>query len=304
MRPIILSVVLLVSASGVLAAADGVDVVARVNDHVITRQEVRALAAEIIKRLEPTADPVAVARESLENQKLVLDEGEKLLSKDPALKARVEERVQEEIERAAQAAGSKAALHSQLIRKGSSLTDFKKELRDGLLIDVALMVLVRHEVDVAPSRVRELYEEERTRVRYRQIVVAAQPKAAELVARARAGEVFPLLAKEHSTGPHAAEGGLWELSRQAVPDLKGGIGAIILELKPGDVSDPVAVDGAYHILKRESTLPFGEVQEEYVRELTREARDKKLEQLINRLRREGHIEIARSRPEESDTSED
>ncbi len=328
MRLVILTTLLLLPMWSLSAATGQRDVIARVNKHVITRQEVLERAFETLKQFEPTADPVtraemqqrtmSIALGSLINETLLLDEGEKLIEKYQGLKLQIEERVDEEIERRTQAAGSKAALHSQLGREETSLNDLKKEIRDGLLIDAALLILVRLKVNIAPAKVRELYEKEHTLVSYRQIVVTASSDddeetardAASLVARARAGEDFARLARENSDGPHRDRGGLWELSRRAVPDLKGGIGAVLLELAPGEVSDPVAVDGTYRILKLESISakpdapPFEEVQEEFLNELTMKARQRRLDELLNRLRREGHIKIFSPQVEESNASEE
>lgn len=328
MRLIILSTLLLLPVSVLLAAGGQKDVIARVNNHVITRHEVLERASVSIEQFDPPADLHARAERerlalldalaSLINEKLLLDEAEKLLNKYPAVRKQIEERVEEQVERLSQAAGSKPALQSQLIDRGSSLEDLKKQITEGLLIDAALVMLVARKVHVAPAEVRELYENEHTLVRYRQIIVTAPSDdnkeaaqaATDLVRRARAGEDFAQLASEHSAGPRADTGGLWELNRRAVADLKGGIGAVILDLNPGEVSELVVIDGAYRILKLESMTrsangpPFEEVQERILGDLTRKAHRKKLEELINRLRREGHIEIIRPQPEKWKISED
>lgn len=79
------------------------------------------------------------------------------------------------------------------------------------------------------------------------------PIVAELVERARAGEDFSELAREHSEGPGARNGGSmnWILETLTLPDHQ----KVLFDMEVGAVSDPVRGPLGYHIYKVEEERP-------------------------------------------------
>ena len=100
------------------------------------------------------------------------------------------------------------------------------------------------------------------------------------------------------------------MSRKAAADLKAGKGARLLELRPGEISQPIPGGDAYYILKlericaRTDAPPFEQVQSRFVDDLMRQGRLQRLNQLLDRLRREGHVKIFDSSGEEVNTSQE
>jgi parvulin-like peptidyl-prolyl isomerase len=83
--------------------------------------------------------------------------------------------------------------------------------------------------------------------------------AKEIVTRARAGEDFAELARTYSVGPTRGSGG--EIGEIAQGDLDPTLEKVAFGLAVGSVSDPVAVDGGYRILRvtartEGSVVPF------------------------------------------------
>jgi parvulin-like peptidyl-prolyl isomerase len=96
-------------------------------------------------------------------------------------------------------------------------------------------------------------------------VEEAKTAAEDLLNRLKSDEDFDTLAKEHSSGPHADRGGLWELDE--VKGFRKDLVASISHLKEGEISPVIKSSLGYHIFKIEEviqaqTLSFMKVQDE------------------------------------------
>ncbi|HOE67489.1 MAG TPA: peptidyl-prolyl cis-trans isomerase [Candidatus Hydrogenedentes bacterium] len=109
----------------------------------------------------------------------------------------------------------------------------------------------------------------------------------ELVTKARAGEDFAALAKEHSSGKTAAQGGDldWVTKDIFVPPHRQALFA----LEPGQVSDAVLGPGGYYIYKAEEARTDAVTQQRQVR-----AREIYIESILPMEERTARIEKARS----------
>jgi peptidyl-prolyl cis-trans isomerase D len=107
-------------------------------------------------------------------------------------------------------------------------------------------------------------------------VAEAEKKAMEIMKKARQGEDFAELAKKHSQGPTAKDGGfLGSFQRQ---DMVKPFSDKAFSMKPGDISDPVRTQFGWHIIKVEdrqkaAVKPLEEVKGKILEKLTqRQAR--------------------------------
>ncbi len=167
------------------------------------------------------------------------------------------------------------ALKEQLRRVGMTLLDLRRNIERSLLRQEVLRREVQPKIGLTEADVLAEYErrkEEFTRpaqVHLLEILVPAdalEPAAAaeELVDRARAGEDFAALAREHSKAPSASAGG--DLGQLELKALAPAIRQAAEALKPGEVSAPiVGGDSGRRILKlversEEGVAPFEDVK--------------------------------------------
>lgn len=122
--------------------------------------------------------------------------------------------------------------------------------------NAGLRLLVRDEATVSDFAVRQAYEMQYgKKYQVRLIVVDTAALAADLVRRARAGESFIDLAVAHSTDPSRAQGGLLPRLSPADPTWPSGVRKAVPNLQPGQISDPIALDAGFAVLKLEQVIP-------------------------------------------------
>jgi len=125
-----------------------------------------------------------------------------------------------------------------------------------LFRNAGLRLLVQDDVQLAPRLVRQAYQlRHGKRYRVRIIVTDSLQQAQALRHRVVQGEPFGELAARHSTDASAAQGGL--LSPISTDDLTypKALLSTLPGLDPGDISDLIAVDQRFMIMKLEEILP-------------------------------------------------
>ncbi len=124
---------------------------------------------------------------------------------------------------------------------------------------------------------------------------AIRAKAEEVRALAADGKDFAKLAKEHSQGPGAAEGG--DIGEVEPEQMAPEFAAAARSLKRGQVSDLIVTADGFHILKidqqsGETHRPLSEVSEEIKEKLYKEAMEQRYDRWLNQdLRARHHVEI-------------
>lgn len=81
-----------------------------------------------------------------------------------------------------------------------------------------------------------------------QIIVGDRAKAEELLVQIKGGVDFQALARQHSIGPAAQKGG--DLGYFKKGDFQPEFEAVILNLKPGQVSGVIESPAGFHLFKR------------------------------------------------------
>lgn len=199
---------------------------------------------------------------------------------------------------------------------GLTQSDLRENLRDRVL---ALRMANRkiqelsRQIVVSESDVAQYYQDHQDqyvhpeRVRIRQIFLPVEPGQDTAVVRARldqikeeveAGADFGELAKAHSKGPAAAEGGLIGWVGQG--DLVQPLEEAAFVLQPGQISDvvstPEPAPGGFHLIKVEEREAAGQAALDEVRaqiepELRQQAARKRYEKWINELRNRSRVQI-------------
>ncbi len=205
-----------------------------------------------------------------------------------------------------------ATFERALMGQGMSLADYREKLKRDLAVMKLLGNKVRSKIKVTDEDVKAEYarrarlEGEDLELRARHIVIqvpegggaegeeSARIKAAELAARARAGEDFAELARRYSDSPSKAEGGDVGFFRRG--DMVAPFERAVFAMKPGEVSEPVRTPFGWHVIllvEQRAVMPadFEKVREELRDRLIREQMKQLTEQYLDELRRQATIEI-------------
>ena len=140
---------------------------------------------------------------------------------------------------------------------GSTVIEKRDEMRrEKLVTDLAAEI-----GDPAEADVRSYYEKQQgefrsdEEVRVRQIIVNDESLANEIVSKLRNGADFGELSAEHSRAPNAKRGG--EIGFVSRGDLPKMFEEEIFRLQPGQTSDVIRTDSSFHIFEVQERRPPG-----------------------------------------------
>jgi len=191
-----------------------------------------------------------------------------------------------------------------------TMDEFRALTRDSIAVTLMRRQYVGQRVRVSPAAVRAAYEARLDRyrtpesVRMRMLVLQAgrtpeeraikRAEAERLRAAAAAGESFAVLARQHSEGARAADGGDlgWVEPRHLRPELA----AVVSRLPVGQVSEVIETPQEFFLLylearRAESVQPFEAVREALERELAREEEERLYQQWLARLRERHTVRV-------------
>ena len=292
------------------------EIVARVNDAIITRDDLKhskeQLLAELRQQYGDEADARAPAREKdllrdAIDQQLLVQKGKDMgINPDTEVIKRLDEiRKQmnldsmEELEKAAEA-------------QGVSFEDFKKNLRDNIITQEVIRQEVGGHLQFSPTEAKAYYEEHKKefeqpeQVRLAEILVstgdspdqatldAAKAKAQQLLDQLHKGAKFEDVAKKSSQGPTAAQGGDLGYFKRGM--LAKELEDITFALKPGDITDVIRTRQGYVVLKvlehqQGGIPPFKDVENKVSEALYYQKLQPALRAYLTKLREEAFIDI-------------
>ncbi len=254
------------------------DIVARVNDQIISRSDYDRSMAEVDQEarqhgattLQEISESHKDLLRNLIDQQLWLSKGKELgITGDTELVKRLDEiRKQyhldtiEDLEKAAK-------------DQGVSFEDFKANIRNGIVTQEVMRQEVGASLRFTPGEAERYYEQHKQdytqpeSIRLSEILIstgtggssdpaklaAAKAKADDLETRLKAGGDFGQLAKTFSDGPTAAEGGdLGQYQPGALPKV---LEDKTFPLKAGEFTDPILTRQGYIVLKVIQHVPGG-----------------------------------------------
>ncbi len=179
---------------------------------------------------------------------------------------------------------------------------FMQNNMDGFIVN-KLRDEVVDEVSVSDAEAEEYYSENKSEFEVAEqkkashILFDEEAKAEEVLSEIEAGADFAEMAKEHSTGPTADNGGDLGFITADQQGLDRTFRDAAMQLDVGEVTDePIETQFGYHIItvteqKEAETKEFSEVKEEIKNELRSEKENQKWSEFVQGLREDAEITI-------------
>jgi peptidyl-prolyl cis-trans isomerase SurA len=206
-----------------------------------------------------------------------------------------------------------ASLRQALAQQGLSWEQYRAQVRTDIERAALINKEIRNKVNVSPEEVERYYKEHLTdygtpakaHVRLISLLVPSDATPEQKVAiraqgeglrkEAASGKDFAKLAKEHSQGPGADDGG--DIGEVARGQMQSEFENAVFALKPGEVSEVIETASGYHIFKLEQRSgeahqPLAEVADDIREKLYRETMEARYDRWLKEdLRAKYHVEI-------------
>lgn len=201
----------------------------------------------------------------------------------------------------------RSKFHEYLAAQGKNVREFRRELRERIIVSILRGQQRRSQSQVSPDRINRFYEENRLQfyedesVKLR--IIMLRPLADEnpdlmrqqvekVMGLLREGKVFADVAKTYSQDSRRDRGGDWGWIKR--PDLKDELSDVAFTLKPGQFSEPIYVDRQIFILfaedfRDEGIQPLGEVRGRVEEIISGQIAKQTQRQWIERLRKQGYV---------------
>jgi peptidyl-prolyl cis-trans isomerase SurA len=306
------------------------EIVARVNDSIITRSDLTRSREQLQQEYQQqygaqaathfAAKEKDILRDLIDQKLLVTRAKDAGINVENELVKRLDEmrkqmnlETMEDLEKAAAA-------------QGVSFEDYKEGMKNSMMTQQVIGQEVGRKIQILPSEVQKYYDEHKDElkreetVRLSEILIstdapapkageqgpadspeaeaarvaAAEAKAKSVMEEIRKGAKFEDVAKQHSSGPTAAEGGeLGEFKRGTLAD---ELERKVFAMKPGEVSDVIRTKQGFIILKVTAHTPEGiptlkEVENRIQEALYYEKLQPALRQFLTKLREESYVDV-------------
>jgi peptidyl-prolyl cis-trans isomerase SurA len=301
------------------------EVIAQVNDQIITLSQVNKEMREAIEALRSQGATEQQATEevnkrrneliaSLINEQLLLQKGKELNMTDD-VEAEVNRRMLAVAKE--QNIPTMQALEEAMRASGVDPVQVRQRLRAETMKEMVLGDEVDRKIylSLTPADAEKYYKAHMDKflkaesVTLSEIWLALGPgineadvktKATQLVTQARAGANFADLAVANServqSGQKVAPQTKGKVGTFLVPELRPDLAAAIKSVQAGGVTDPIRTNEGYQILRVDERTPAStasEYNEMKVREvITMERREKERQDYLTRLRKEAYIKIS------------
>lgn len=304
------------------------EIVARVNNEIITLSDLNSELRLLRQGLEQEIqDPQALEQEyerqkpnllrTLIQNKILLQRAEEL-----GFSANMEAQVSSVIEELRKEAGipNNQVLDQVLRQRGSSLDEYRRNLRQKLIIDGLLQQFVYSKITLLTPEIEAYYKEniarftEPSEVELKEILFLTEDKvksnvrerAEEILAKLRSGASFEDLAKQYSEGPTASRGG--EIGAFKKGQMSAAIENVAFELDEGQVSEIIEADYGFQIVKVVSKKeprqkPLEEVRNVITSEIYQQKAKPQMEDFFEDLRDQSYIYVAPKYQEEFDVKD-
>ncbi len=289
------------------------DVLARVNNEDVKKKDFDLLVNNL--RAQNNNAPIPPDRRD-EILRKVLDElvvytllrqeakARNITIEDAEIEARIEE--------IRKSAGGDANLRKELKAQGMTLERLKDDARTQMAISKMLQAQVASAPPATDADAKDFYDKNPDKwkrpesVRASHILIgvkdgaseaekkAARDRIEQVLKRAKAGEDFAVLAREHSQDGSAAQGG--DLNYFVKGQMVQPFDQVAFSLKPNEISDVVTTQFGFHIIKvvdhkPAGTVPLDEVSAKIKEFLDNQKRTETGDAFIAQLKQKSKIEV-------------
>jgi peptidyl-prolyl cis-trans isomerase C len=211
-----------------------------------------------------------------------------------------------------QQAQSEAAFKKALADRNMTIERLRSDAKTQLAISKMMQAQVASAAPASDADAKTFYEKNPDKfkrpevVRASHILIRVSEKAPEeerkkararidaVLKRARAGEDFAVLAREHSQDGSAAQGG--DLNYFEKGQMVAPFDQAAFSLKPNDISDVVTTEFGYHIIKvvdhkPAGSVPFDEVSAKILEFLSQQKKQETAQAFINSIKQKAKIEV-------------
>ncbi len=204
--------------------------------------------------------------------------------------------------------GDRVAFVKTLQKEGKTIEDARREFRDMLIVNIMSAQKIRNQITISPFKIERYYAENQDKfavedqVKLRMIILplpaagdaAVVERAMSIRKRIADGESFEEMARQHSVGAQAKDGGL--MGWNGRKELRKELIEVAFALKPGEVSEPIVTDDAVFILKVEETKPaqirpLAEVRDEIEQTLQAEESAQRRKVWIDGIRQKAFVRL-------------
>ena len=291
-------------------------IVAVVNEDVITLSDLQPMLAPLQAKLQSISDPLKqqeILKEQVNQALEMLIDNTLILQKarNSGLTASPEEIEQYTGYIQQQQGISAEEFNQRLEAEGMSIEAFQNQIKERIISQKVIAQSRGPSTRVSPKEVKQSYQDYLTEERIVKQVegyqiflkvsskdavdeVAVRQKATELLNRLKMGESFQDLARQYSQGPAAQRGGYFGLiSRQS--GLPRKLEDAFFELGVGEFGGPLRTSFGYHIIltsKRVENKPasFEEMKPQLEAQLQQKKFQEELKKMVAELREEAVIE--------------
>jgi peptidyl-prolyl cis-trans isomerase SurA len=297
------------------------EIVARVNNQIITRSELNRSRDQMLNdRRQQESEGVAATHSvddeknllrDLIDQQLMLQKGQdEGITGDTELVKKLDElRKQMNLD-------SLEALEKEAQKQGLSYEEFKQNMRNNIITQTVIQRDVASHIAITPEEITQYYDahkaemEQPEAVRLSEILItpptkpgedptpddvtAAQDKAKEALAEVKQGKSFSDVAKKYSDGPSASQGG--DLGYFKRGTLAKELEDKTFVMKPGNVTDVIQTKQGFVVLKvdehRQAGVPPKSAVEGQINEqLYYQKLQPALRTYLTKLREDAYIDI-------------
>lgn len=315
MKRLIPLLLLCAGAAGRLAAEpttiDGFAAI--VNDHIITVNDVMEFILPMDDKLrlsysgkelaEKRAQAFSNGVQRLVEQQLIVEEFKKNGGQLPErlVSDRVNEIIHDKFH------NNRAAFLKALADQHVTVEEWSEGIRDRLIVSMLRRQEVLDRIRVTPADIREAYEKQKAarfataeQVKVHAIVFhkgadaeTRRQDAVLLRGRIIGGEDFADMARQHSEGIKANEGGDWGWIETA--EWRAELKNAVANLKPGQLSEVIDAGDDYFLIrlddrKEAGVMSFDEVRQKIEEELKQAEGERLMSAWIERLRKKHHVQ--------------